>query len=483
MLFNSVQFVIFFIAVVSAYFLLPHRFRWMLVLGASFYFYMVFIPWYVLILIFLIVVDFFLGKKIESSQGKSRKFWLLFSIFSNVGMLFVFKYFNFFHENISNLAQYLGFQMPIGALSLALPVGLSFHTFQSLSYVVEVYRGKFPAEKHLGIYGLYVMFFPQLVAGPIERPEHMLPQFRQKQIFQRERVISGMQRMILGFFKKIVIADHLAIFVNTVYGSPSEYSGISLALATVFFAFQIYCDFSGYCDIAIGAARILGYELTENFRAPYLASSISEFWRRWHISLSLWFRDYVYIPLGGSRGSELKTIRNLLLTFILSGLWHGANWTFVIWGGLNGLYLILARWKDHFFPSIQKPNFFSSLIGSLVTFVLICFSWIFFRAETVAEGWYILTHMFSGWTIGIQTFFSFEFLSKNVFLGQTDTQFFVAIFGVLFVLVYEYFVLKKTWAVKIFSNRFAQAVFSVFLVLLTLSLWEGKGGQFIYFQF
>ncbi len=458
MLFNSFDFVIFFAAVVALYFAVPHRFRWMLLLAASCYFYMAFIPKYILVLAFLILLDFFLGKRIEATADqKRRRHWLWLSIASNIGTLFVFKYFNFF----------------FGAhLSLALPLGLSFHTFQSLSYVVDVYRGKVPAERHLGIYALYVMFFPQLVAGPIERPAHMLPQFRAVHSFSYPRLVSGMQRMAWGFFKKIAVADRLAVLVNTVYGGVQGWEGPSLALATALFAFQIYCDFSGYCDIAIGAAEAIGFELSENFDAPYLSRSVGEFWRRWHITLSSWFRDYVYIPLGGSRGGEAKTDRNLLLTFLLSGLWHGANWTFMAWGLVNGIYLVIGRWKGKFFPG---PLSFPAL-SVISTFFLSCFAWIFFRAKSLADAWYVVAHLGSGW--GAATW------AHSFLLDRVDTDLFVAAFGIAILLVVES-AREKGWklAGAFSSSAVLRAAGYAALVMLVFALWEGRGTEFIYFQF
>lgn len=457
MLFNSFEFIIFFIAVVAAYFALPHRFRWAVLLAASCYFYMAFIPWYILILAYLIVIDFFLGKKIEATVDLRRKrHWLWISIAANVGTLFVFKYFNFFTDT--------------HFFTLLLPLGLSFHTFQSLSYVIEVYRGKVKAERHFGIYALYVMFFPQLVAGPIERPAHMLPQFVEVHVFSYPRAVLGAERMIWGFFKKIVVADHLAVLVNIVYGNVSAWDGPSLALATVFFAFQIYCDFSGYCDIALGAAQVLGFELSENFKSPYFSKSIGEFWRRWHITLSSWFRDYVYIPLGGSRDREVKIVRNLMITFVLSGLWHGANWTFVIWGALNGAYLVIGRWKQKVFSG--SSGFFVlpvvPVFSALMTFLLTSFAWIFFRARTLSDAWHVVTNLGSGWSA-----FS---IAHSLYLDRVDTDFFVAIFGIAILLIVEG-VRRRS------SSVVLRTAWYVGLVCLIAALWEGRGTEFIYFQF
>ena len=301
MLFNSIHFIVFFIVVTSAYFALPYKYRWVLLLSASCYFYMAFVPVFILILVFTIIVDYFAGIFIEQSDGKKRKLFLIASLIANIGVLVVFKYYNFMNENFTFLLKGFALENPLPFLKILLPIGLSFHTFQAMSYTIEVYRGNHKAERHFGIYALYVMFYPQLVAGPIERPQNILGQFYEKHDFDYDRVVNGLRLMLWGFFKKIVIADRLAVFVNEVYNQPNEYNGGAIWLSTFFFAIQIYCDFSGYTDIARGAARVMGYELLLNFNRPYFATSIKEFWSRWHISLSTWFRDYLYIPLGGNR--------------------------------------------------------------------------------------------------------------------------------------------------------------------------------------
>ena len=301
MLFNSLQFAVFFPVVAALYYALPYRQRLPLLLAASCFFYMAFIPAYILILFVTIGIDYVAGLYIEKSTGAARKALLVMSIISTCGVLFIFKYFNFFTGGFVGLANLAGWRLPSIGAHIILPIGLSFHTFQSLSYVVEVYRGKQKAEPDLVVYSTYVMFFPQLVAGPIERPQHLLHQFKEQHDFDYNRITSGLKRMAWGFFKKLVVADRLALYVNDVYAAPAMYNGLQISIATVFFAYQIYCDFSGYSDIAIGTARILGFRFMENFDTPYYSRSISEFWHRWHISLSTWFRDYVYYPMGGNR--------------------------------------------------------------------------------------------------------------------------------------------------------------------------------------
>ncbi len=343
MLFNSLQFLIFFPIVVSIFFLLPQKRRWILLLIASYYFYMCWKVEYIVLIIASTLIDYFVAKKMADLKEKvKRKKWLLISLLSNLGILFGFKYFNFVNANVQALFDNFNIFYGVPAFDVLLPVGISFYTFQTLSYTIDVYNGKTPVQNHLGIFAVYVSFFPQLVAGPIERSRHLLPQFYVEHKFSYDRIKYGLQQMLWGFFKKVVIADRLAIVVDGVYNNLDDYSGISLLIATIFFAFQIYCDFSGYSDIAIGSARVMGFELIDNFKRPYFSKSISEFWRRWHISLSTWFRDYLYIPLGGNRVVKWRWYYNLFITFLVSGFWHGANWTFLVWGGLHGAYLIIA---------------------------------------------------------------------------------------------------------------------------------------------
>lgn len=303
---------------------------------------------------------------------------------SNLGLLFLFKYFNFFSQSLQEILNLLKISIELPTLDLILPVGISFYTFQTLSYTFEVYRGNIKPEKTFGIFALFVSFFPQLVAGPIERPEHLLPQFRQKFNFDTERISSGLRLMLWGMFKKVVIADQLARLVNLVYNEPSSWHGLIVIAATYSFAIQIYCDFSGYSDIAIGAARVMGFDLRLNFKEPYLAQSIADFWRRWHISLSTWFRDYLYIPLGGNRVSQKRMYLNLMIVFIVSGLWHGANWTFVIWGALHGFYMVFSlatkNIREHILASLNlwgKPRLLLRL-NVFSTFHLVVFAWVFF---------------------------------------------------------------------------------------------------------
>lgn len=497
MLFNSWQFLFFFPIVSLLYFLLPHRFRWVLLLAASCFFYMAFIPAFILILLITIVVDYAAGILMERIDGPRRKLILVISIVSTCAVLFLFKYFNFVTVNVEALAQFLHWNYSASTLSLVLPIGLSFHTFQSLSYVIEVYRRRQKAERHFGIYALYVMFYPQLVAGPIERPQNLLCQFYEKHHFDYIRVTHGLKLMAWGFFKKVVIADRLALFVNSVYDKPTEYQGISFLVATIFFAFQIYCDFSGYSDIAIGAAQVMGFRLMQNFRRPYFAASIAEFWKRWHISLSTWFRDYLYVPLGGSRVSQQRWLFNILGTFIISGLWHGAKWTFVIWGALNGCYLVgeiwlkgVGTWRE----LKSQKRYLSGLykcvrVGS--TFCLVCFSWIFFRADSVQDALYIVRHLFDG--VGSYTVFVFSHLTQvgtgrrifdPVLLGQSKEALMIVVFALVILLSVQWVQRKGSVRVLLAAQPwFIRWSAYYFLLFMIVCCGVFEKVSFIYFQF
>ena len=397
MSFVSIEFIAFAALVIPLFFWMRQNLRWLLLLGASYVFYAYWQPSYVLLILFSTLVDYVVALALEGTATENtwrRKLLFACSLTANIGLLFIFKYANLFSQAATDLSVALGMPLAFGALDVLLPVGISFYTFQSMAYTFDVYRGRLSAERHLGIFALYVAFFPQLVAGPIERAGNMLPQFRRMFSFDYDRIVSGMRRILWGVFKKLVIADRLAIYVDAVYGDLESFAGLSLIVATVFFAFQIYCDFSAYSDIAVGVARVLGIRLMENFRCPYLATSLRDFWRRWHISLSTWFRDYVYISLGGNRKGPGRQVLNLLVVFALSGLWHGANWTFLLWGIYHGVIVTL----ENFFHSrgtALVPRNVLGRAGSLVyTFVLVLFGWILFRAGSVMEIEYVLRHLF-----------------------------------------------------------------------------------------
>ena len=479
MLFNSIEFAIFFPVVVAMYFLSPKRWRVGLLLAASCFFYMAFIPVYILILFVTILIDYVAGIYIEKVEGPKKRALLLLSIVSTCVVLFVFKYLTFFTSSFEGLAWLFGCHVPPFVIKIILPIGLSFHTFQSLSYVVEVYRGNQRAERDFVVYATYVMFFPQLVAGPIERPQNLLHQFREWHEFDYADVTAGLKRMAWGFFKKLVVADRLALYVNDVYAAPRSYNGLQLTIATFFFAYQIYCDFSAYSDIALGAARILGFRLMENFRTPYYSLSISEFWQRWHISLSTWFRDYVYIPLGGSRVSKSRHIANLLVTFGISGLWHGANWNYVWWGLLNGCYLVIGSltkgWRNRLFAAVglHEQTMVRKTIMLLTTFVLTCFAWIVFRAHSMSDAIYVATHLFTRW--------NFTAIKTPQFLLR---QMPVAIAAIL---ILELGQLLAKWKnpftvvsrMPISARWAAYAAFAILVLLF--GIYQNR--QFIYFQF
>ena len=385
MVFNSIEFLIFLPIVVLLFYLLPHKWRWLMLLAASCVFYMWFVPKYILILLVTIVIDYSAGILMEryADQHKLKKTFFVISIVSTLAVLLVFKYLNFLTANLDQLCASLGMETHL-LTHIILPIGLSFHTFQSMSYVIEVYRGHQQAERHFGYYALYVMFFPQLVTGPIERPGNLMHQLHEKKEFRYENISKGMRLILFGFFVKMVVADHLGEYVDEVYGHLDEYNSWSVLGCMFFYSFQIYCDFFGYSTIALGSAKLMGFDLMDNFRSPYLSKNIAEFWHRWHISLSTWFRDYVYIPLGGSRVKFGRWAFNILVVFVLSGIWHGAAWTFLLWGFAHGLLHILEKALRNRFPSKESQSKWVRIsvdaLCVLKTFVLVTLFWVVFRA-------------------------------------------------------------------------------------------------------
>jgi D-alanyl-lipoteichoic acid acyltransferase DltB (MBOAT superfamily) len=423
---------------------------------------MCFVPAYILVLGGLIVIDYLAGLKIGENSGRSRKSWLILSIAANLTILVFFKYFNFLLEIFEPLVHQISPRTDMPFLSILLPIGLSFHTFQAMSYTIEVYRGNQSPERDFLTYALYVMFYPQLVAGPIERPMHFLPQLRQFQPYNRVMVREGLARMIWGFFKKVVIADRLSMMVDYCFDHSSTLSSASLIAGAFFYSFQIYCDFSGYCDIGIGAARVMGIRLVENFNEPYRARSMSEFWTRWHISLSTWFRDYVYIPLGGNRLGEKRRRFNIIIVFLLSGLWHGANWTFVIWGGLYGLLTAFIPGKKQ---NDGKNNLLQNGFFTLINFSLVTLLWIFFRSPSVSESFQYLYRIFH-WTGG----------PFNV--GLNANEIWASVVLILIMLIREYFI--KGYFIK---NGPAYTSYFTAMVIVCYMLGVFNENQFIYFQF
>jgi alginate O-acetyltransferase complex protein AlgI len=493
MLFNSIEFLIFFPLVTVIYFLLPHRFRWAHLLMASCLFYMFFIPVYIFILIFTIIIDYIAGIMIENAVGRRRKFFLIMSLVANIGVLAVFKYYNFFISNVNELMH--GFNMvshSLPLLSIILPIGLSFHTFQAMSYTIEVYRGHQKAERHFGIYSLYVMFYPQLVAGPIERPQNLLWQFRKEHKFEYDNVTSGLRLMVWGMFKKVVIADRLAIVVNGVYDHPHDSHGISVLLAMVFFSIQIYCDFSGYSDIAIGSARVMGFTLMRNFNTPYFSRTIAEFWRRWHISLSTWFRDYLYISIGGNRVSKGRSYLNQFIVFIVSGFWHGANWTFIIWGSLHGVFIILARIVNplrkrlRISMSINENAYWFKGYEIITTFVLVTFAWVFFRADSFRAAISMFFNLKHGFLSDVKTLVhTHKVLSViGFFNGIELIDWAVIVVSIAILIGVDWMQFKMSvnnWLVK--KNALYRWAIYFGIVYFILFLGKFESQQFIYFQF
>jgi len=476
MLFNSLHFIVFFLVVTPLYFLLPHKFRWILLLVASCYFYMVFIPVYILILGFTIIVDYFAGILIESSEGRKRKLYLTLSLVANIGVLCFFKYYNFINENISLLLSQFGINNHIPYLSILLPVGLSFHTFQAMSYTIEVYRGNQSAEKHFGIYSLYVMFYPQLVAGPIERPQNLLHQFYEKHPITYENFSIGFKLILMGFFKKLVVADRLSIFVSAVYQNPSAYSTSMLIVAILFFAFQIYADFSGYSDIALGTARIMGFKLMTNFNTPFFSTSVTEFWRRWHISLNTWFNDYLFTPtmVANRDWGKFSVVFAIMLTFGVSGLWHGAGWTYIVFGLLHGVAVTYEFLTKKFRKKLSKsvPPIIYNNLSILLTFVYVCLTWIFFRAEKFDDALVIFKHLFIP--------------RGNFFLFDNNLNLIVySLIAIVILMIHDFSVHLnhgKSYFLYHTSPVVRMATYC-FLLITILLIGVYDGGQFIYFKF
>ena len=393
MTFHSPEYILFLVTLVVLYFLLPFRFRNSLLLATSAFFYMWWRPEYVVLVLFSVTVDYFVAFGLgHDARPSRRRILLIFSLATNLGLLFFFKYFRFAGQSLRAALALVHVPWEPPSLDLVLPIGISFHTFQALSYTIDVYRGSIPVERSLPRLWVYVLFFPQLVAGPIERAGRLLPQFDETHSPDPAAIASGLKRILWGLVKKVVIADRLALLVDGVYDNPRDCSGLSILISTYAFAFQIYADFSAYSDIAIGSARILGFRLMENFDRPYFATSPADFWRRWHISLSTWFRDYVYIPLGGDREGKGRWVAAILATFLLSGLWHGANWTFVAWGAFHGGMIVLARAGSKL---VRLP----SAVGMFLTFHLVVLGWIYFRSSSLHDAHYVFGRLFAGpWT-------------------------------------------------------------------------------------
>ncbi|WP_197492177.1 MBOAT family O-acyltransferase [Arachidicoccus ginsenosidimutans] len=425
-------------------------------------------PVYILIIFLTVSIDFIAAKNIEKSKNiRQRKMHLWLGIINTCTILFIFKYHNFLIDNL----HWLGFKSA-SYWNILLPIGLSFHVFQSLSYVIEVYRGKLKAEHNLLVYANYVMMFPQLVSGPIERAGNLLPQIRNvNHEISYEDFSIGFSRVVWGLLKKVVVADSLGMYVDAVYDNYTHHCGSTLCCATIFFAFRIYCDFSGYSDMAIGLARMLGFRFKENFALPYFSKSITDFWRRWHISLSTWLRDYIYFSLGGNRKGKFKTFRNLMLTMLIGGLWHGASWNFVIWGGLNGIFLCMEKAVG--FTRTVFRNIFMKVLQMIYVFILISFTWIFFRAATFEQAISIVKKIFTNFNLS-----DFQILDNNVFGASVA--------ALIILLFTEIFVLRKYNFEDLFCARYSKVflpVFSILCVFYIILMGNANGSLFIYFQF
>jgi len=486
MLFNSIQFLIFFPAVIIIYFSIPHKFRQVFLLAASCYFYMSFIPAYVLILIVSGFVDYTGSNLIEKYRDnkKLRKLFLLIPVIIDLSILGYFKYAYF----TSDIINFFGMRIGLDTIVLPqiiLPIGISFHTFQGMGYMIDVYKGNIKPEKNPIKYTLFLMFWPQLVAGPIERAQNLMDQFKEKHSLSYTNLSQGGRMMLWGMVKKVLIADNLAVFVDAVYKSPENYGNTAVYIAVIFFAFQIYCDFSGYSDIAIGAAQIMGFRLMRNFDMPYFASSMTNFWRRWHISLSTWFKDYIYIPLGGNRVSRPRWCLNQLITFSISGLWHGASFTFIIWGILHGILLITEgvtskiRAKISAFINLGRLNFIKTFLCICGTFIITCITWVLFRAETFGDAFYILRQLFSGLP-------DFRSVNKTaeLFAEIPRQNLYIAIFSIALLLTVDLLCRKSDFRTALDKIPvFARVpVYAVFICLIIVfGAYEAQ--SFIYFQF
>jgi D-alanyl-lipoteichoic acid acyltransferase DltB (MBOAT superfamily) len=486
MLFNSIDFLIFLPIVFIIYWFVVNKnikLQNLFIVIASYVFYGWWDWRFLSLIIFSTMVDFIIGLKLENQKNqKKRKLFLWVSILTNLGLLGFFKYYNFFVENFITAFSFLGYEFSPSTLNIVLPVGISFYTFQTLSYTIDVYREKLKPTKDFIAFAAFVSFFPQLVAGPIERATHLLPQFFKKRVFDYQKAVDGMRQILWGFFKKMVIADNCAIFANEIFNNSDQYSGSVLVLGAFFFAFQIYGDFSGYSDIAIGTSRLFGFDLKQNFAFPYFSRDIAEFWRRWHISLSTWFRDYLYIPLGGSRGSVWKKVRNTFIIFIVSGFWHGANWTFISWGAVNAFFflpLLLSKKNRIHTNAIAAGKSFPNIkefFQILITFCLTLLAWIFFRAENISHAINYLSDIFS------QSLFTIPNLEDNRVLKN----YLIPIYLIIFLIVIEWISRNDAYGIEkilVKQHRLFRWLFYAFILFLIGTFMRTEETPFIYFQF
>lgn len=489
MSFNSVIFLLCLPLVISVYWLLPKRFRWIMLLIASYLFYMSWNVWLIFLIMFTTVVSYCAALLIAKSKSKkAKRACLAVTLICCLGVLFFFKYFTFAVNLVIDVINLGKLNLPEFTFGLILPVGISFYTFQTLSYVIDVYRGKIDAERHFGYYALFVSFFPQLVAGPIERPENLLPQLKADVKFRKKDLCEGLKTALIGYFKKIVIADGVASIVNAVYNNAGAANGLTVIIATVLFAVQIYCDFSGYSEIAIGVARMMGIKLCDNFDRPYSATSIREFWRRWHISLTSWFTDYVYIPLGGNRCKLWRWTLNVMIVFLLSGLWHGAALTFIVWGGIHGVYQIVGKLKNLLIEKLvakgkikqPKENAFTVFIKRAVTFVLVCFAWIFFRGNSLGDCGVLIAKIFTDWS-GCKAALTAIGLNTRALLS--------ILLMLVFLLLAPYVSSSESYSAETSGKtRVERSILYVYMVVAIAVAWlaltlGGGASSFIYFQF
>lgn len=486
MLFNSIAFAIFLPIVFILYWFVMgknQRLQNVLLLVSSYFFY-AFWDWrFLFLLLFSTSLDYVTGIKLSEATNQAiKKFWFWLSILLNLGFLGVFKYYNFFVASFADAISHLGLHPNLWTLNIILPIGISFYTFHGLSYVIDVYKGKTKTEKNFVNYSVFVSFFPLLVAGPIERSTHLLPQIQNKRTFDYHRAIDGLRQILWGLFKKIVIADNCAIFANEIFNNSADYNGSTLILGAVFFAFQIYGDFSGYSDIALGTARLFGIDLLRNFAFPYFSRDIAEFWRRWHISLSSWFRDYLYIPLGGSKSGLLIKIRNIFIIFLVSGFWHGANWTFIIWGFLNALYImpsIISNTNRNHIDVVAQGKYFPTIreiVSMTTTFSLTVFAWIFFRAENLSHSLRYVSKIVSKSTLHLP--------QRKAFSNGTASISQITVLLFMFVII-EWLGREQSHGLENFGKKLPTAIrwFGYLFLIGLIYFFKGKGQQFIYFQF
>ena len=487
MFFNSINFAVFLPIVLFLYWFVAKgklKFQNLILLFSSYFFYACWDYRFLFLLIFSTFLDYFTGiKMFEAASEKRKKTWFWISVGINLGFLGVFKYYNFFADSFKDALDLVGFKAEFWTLNIILPVGISFYTFHGLSYVIDIYKIRIKPERNFIDYSVFVSFFPLLVAGPIERATHLLPQIQNERKFDYAKTVEGLQQILWGLFKKVVIADGCAEYANLIFNNLGDFQGVSLVLGSVFFSVQIYCDFSGYSDIALGTARLFGIDLLRNFAYPYFSRNIAEFWRRWHISLSSWFKDYLYIPLGGSKGTLYKTVRNTLIIFIVSGFWHGANWTFIIWGLLHAIYIIpsivFKKNRNHLNTVAEGriiPSF-NDLLAIFITFSLVNFAWIFFRSPTVNSAFNFISSMFTGIFSWSSYSHTYDFIVEDVGV--------LLLFFILFLFLTEWMGREYSNPLSFFSKVLPKTFlyFLYYCIIFCIIIYYGNEQQFIYFQF